>query len=298
MSMYFRNKLGIEYYKNIPLLKHNGDYEAYDKRKKAVRSCSLYNYNEEIANVHWKDTNRDGKIPLENLVCKSVIPKGSDLLQIDLVLDSQNCWSCNQKSYYILGLEIIYDNQYMQFNSNVSEEIVSQFKKYKLNKYQIGEVKERYSKTREESYMSNGCYHCDALFGSFYIGEDITEYQIYSSWPEGIDTIEITYEKYFELNKESLVFDDSEIFEDRLEYLNEDEHLTMQEEDSACKMDCYKTERFTYGDLDFYIKKGSLGLELYCGNVFVKSVESLKEGKIKALGYAEQLQRLQKELLY
>lgn len=33
----------------------------------------------------------------------------------------------------------------------------------------IGEVKNRYSKTISESYLSHGCYYCDAIFGDFFL---------------------------------------------------------------------------------------------------------------------------------
>lgn len=34
---------------------------------------------------------------------------------------------------------------------------------------QVGQIKERPSRTVGEAYLSNGCFHCDALLGSFYI---------------------------------------------------------------------------------------------------------------------------------
>ena len=34
---------------------------------------------------------------------------------------------------------------------------------------QVGEIKERASRTTGEAYLSNGCFHCDALLGDFYL---------------------------------------------------------------------------------------------------------------------------------
>lgn len=33
----------------------------------------------------------------------------------------------------------------------------------------VGQLKQRYSKTVKESYLSHGCYYCDALFGDFFL---------------------------------------------------------------------------------------------------------------------------------
>jgi hypothetical protein len=34
---------------------------------------------------------------------------------------------------------------------------------------QVGEIKERASRTAGETYLSNGCVHCDALLGNFFL---------------------------------------------------------------------------------------------------------------------------------
>jgi hypothetical protein len=33
----------------------------------------------------------------------------------------------------------------------------------------VGEIKERTSRTAGETYLSNGCFHCDALLGNFFL---------------------------------------------------------------------------------------------------------------------------------
>jgi len=38
-------------------------------------------------------------------------------------------------------------------------------------KYEVGEIKYRYSNTIKESYLSNGCFFCGAIQGNFYLHE-------------------------------------------------------------------------------------------------------------------------------
>ena len=35
----------------------------------------------------------------------------------------------------------------------------------------VGPIKQRYSRTVQDSYSSYGCYYCDAIFGVFYLSE-------------------------------------------------------------------------------------------------------------------------------
>ena len=35
----------------------------------------------------------------------------------------------------------------------------------------VGPIKQRFSKTVQNSYLSYGCYYCDAIFGDFYLSE-------------------------------------------------------------------------------------------------------------------------------
>lgn len=50
-----------------------------------------------------------------------------------------------------------------------------------LQKYQYGFIIKRFSKIRGEAYLSNGCFHCDALQGAFFsYHERDTQNMIYS----------------------------------------------------------------------------------------------------------------------
>lgn len=38
--------------------------------------------------------------------------------------------------------------------------------------FKVGPVKRRYSRTVADSYLSHGCYYCDAIFGDFHLIEE------------------------------------------------------------------------------------------------------------------------------
>jgi hypothetical protein len=40
---------------------------------------------------------------------------------------------------------------------------------------QAASIKSRKSRTANETYLSNGCIRCDALFGQFFISEDLAD---------------------------------------------------------------------------------------------------------------------------
>lgn len=48
-------------------------------------------------------------------------------------------------------------------------------------------VKPRFSNTIREAYPSNGCIHCDALFGDFYLFDLILDYVDYEEGAELVD---------------------------------------------------------------------------------------------------------------
>lgn len=190
----------IDYYQTTPLISSHMPYESYDKRKKIKRPCTLCEYNETTAVVRWSDTRREGKVLLQDLEFKGIIPQNSDILKIGLIIDPIECWKCHKISHSVYAVEIIYMDTYIQLHTHVEPQLLDKFDHTILKQYQLGEVKERYSKTMQQSYLSEGCFYCDALFGKFYLSDSRMEYEITLSWPEACDYIEISYEDYCILN--------------------------------------------------------------------------------------------------
>jgi hypothetical protein len=81
------------------------------------------------------------------------------------------CWSCGAETTIISSL-------LLTRAEDEAECAVADFTEYpalidEVNRAisdpnDVGEVKPRLSKTLARAYMSNGCYHCDALFGQHF----------------------------------------------------------------------------------------------------------------------------------
>lgn len=86
-----------------------------------------------------------------------------------------DCWKCMESYniYYVItnNKNISEDNKLI-FN----EKVISKIKEWnKNNILNFGEIKLRYSKTRDEEYMSFGCPKCDAICGDWYLDEAIID---------------------------------------------------------------------------------------------------------------------------
>lgn len=117
---------------------------------------------------------------------------------IDVIFPSYTCYKCKKEFHYYSVERIVSDDNVVLDCKNDSELanaqnnfselnpiIVNSIQKYLANHKEkniaIGKIKPRYSRTIDESYMSFGCAHCDALLGNFYRSDDYAELQYYIS---------------------------------------------------------------------------------------------------------------------
>lgn len=108
-------------------------------------------------------------------------PKDGQRLIAEVIPHYEKCWRCKKETGVILGVTVKNNkNREISFekfsDEGVPEFILSNGISEQLLRNKIGTLKKRFSKTRGESYLSNGCFHCDAIMGNFFIFESLVEY--------------------------------------------------------------------------------------------------------------------------
>ena len=108
-------------------------------------------------------------------------PREGQRLIAEVIPHYEECWRCKKETGVILGVSVKNDKykevSFEKFSDEgVPEFLLSNGVFEQLSKNKIGVLKKRYSKTRGESYLSNGCFHCDAIMGNFFIFQSLVEY--------------------------------------------------------------------------------------------------------------------------
>jgi hypothetical protein len=117
-----------------------------------------------------------------NIQFKSVAKTKNKQL-VDLVFYEMDCWKCGALNhlfyvdtpFYSSCNAKIYVGEALWESSNIEyrPEIVELAKKFIESRpdlgLSLGQIKERYSKTVDHSYVSFGCHKCDSIFGDWYV---------------------------------------------------------------------------------------------------------------------------------
>ena len=149
-------------------------------------------------------------IPLEKLLIAIMYDslKVDDSITVNKVkvrFSSISCYFCNSQHYtYFVNGVISEDYPLLATNEGMNDAhigvdaldpiVVDGVKRF-VNEhpefhYPMGEIKERYSKTRDEWYMSFGCPSCDGLVGSWY-QHDLEMNAMYDADDENVHIIEL-----------------------------------------------------------------------------------------------------------
>jgi hypothetical protein len=98
------------------------------------------------------------------------MPKGF-AAHVALWGNEAECWSCHRSARVITSIAVAYGPFSCQFSIPEITNFPAVFEivRGRLPPTFAGvAIKPRYSKTQERTYLSNGCIHCDALFGQFF----------------------------------------------------------------------------------------------------------------------------------
>jgi len=97
------------------------------------------------------------------------------------VVLEEPCWKCRQMTGVVASLELM-DSQGSRVDGldyddpRIREELARIVADPELRRqHRIGKLTQRFSRTEGHAYFSNGCFHCGALQGRFFIREALLE---------------------------------------------------------------------------------------------------------------------------
>ena len=82
-----------------------------------------------------------------------------------------DCWNCGAEFKIVPSIELIRNGSKLECRvSDFTDypELISEVQANLPQDLEVGQLKSRYSQMQAHSYTSNGCYHCDALYGQHY----------------------------------------------------------------------------------------------------------------------------------
>ncbi len=194
------------------------------KQNKYYYSDLINSFETPVFGIRYNETDRNFVVPRYNVDLRNMVngllnkklkwsPQKGYILTAQIILGKDNCWKCGKKIKIALGIKIKdkYDNE-LDFKYFNDDRIASLIKRHMnaeiYKKYEVGEIKYRYSNTIKESYLSNGCFFCGAIQGNFYLHEaeiiekPIKEFRL--EYGKDIEQIEATW--YFIGKKQNRFF--------------------------------------------------------------------------------------------
>lgn len=119
---------------------------------------------------------------------------------IDVRFLEMPCWKCRAMNhiYYIRPLhsacnttvyhqEAMWSSEKLAFRNDIIDKIKEYTQTEEGKQLSLSSIKERYSNTVGESYMSFGCHKCDSIFGDWYVHEAVID-----SWYDADDINTVT----------------------------------------------------------------------------------------------------------
>lgn len=109
-----------------------------------------------------------------------------------LITYPRECWRCKESTTVVAGIRYkedvygMYHEHIPRFDftvRDIPQADINIINNQLASQMRFGTLKPRYSKTVNSSYMSNGCFHCDALLGAFFEEYDHEEADVTESDP-------------------------------------------------------------------------------------------------------------------
>ena len=96
-----------------------------------------------------------------------------EVIRVDLVGVEEMCWRCRRPTVALIGVRPRGGRRAGSLESCQDEKVLAYaaaaLPAEAAARIGVGPVKPRFSRTRNGEYLSNGCVHCDALLGDFYL---------------------------------------------------------------------------------------------------------------------------------
>ncbi len=124
---------------------------------------------------------------LENFISNNIqfksVAKTKNTQIVNLVFYNMECWKCQEMNHLfyvdtpfysacnaaIQPDEALWESNSMEYRPEIVELAQKFIESRKDLDLKLGQIKKRYSKTVDNSYISFGCYKCDSIFGDWFI---------------------------------------------------------------------------------------------------------------------------------
>ncbi len=131
----------------------------------------------------------DLQIFLENFISNNIqfkyVAKAKAKQLVNLVFYEMECWKCQEMNhlFFVDSLfysacnakirpnEALWESNSMEYRPEIIELAQKFIESRKDLNLKLGKIKNRFSKTVNNSYTSFGCYKCDSIFGDYYVME-------------------------------------------------------------------------------------------------------------------------------
>lgn len=126
---------------------------------------------------------------LENFISNNIqfksVAKTKSKQEVNLVFYEMDCWKCKEENHLfyvdtpfysscnakIQPDEALWESKSMEYKPEIIELADKFVESRKDLNIKLAQIKNRYSRTVDKSYMSFGCYKCDSIFGDFFVME-------------------------------------------------------------------------------------------------------------------------------